>query len=68
MNIENKKCRILVVDDEQSLRIILSQVLADDGHEVTIAQNGEEGLELFRKDPFPVVLATVSHRALRTRR
>ena len=59
MNTENKKCRILVVDDEQSLRIILSQVLTDDGHEVTIAQNGEEGLELFRKDPFPVVFTDI---------
>jgi diguanylate cyclase (GGDEF)-like protein len=59
MNTENKKCRILVVDDEQSLRIILSQVLTEDGHEVTIAQNGEEGLELFRKDPFPVVFTDI---------
>jgi len=55
----DKKSRILVVDDEQSLRIIISQVLADDGHDVTVAANGEEGLELFRQEPFPVVFTDI---------
>lgn len=59
MHTDKQKSRILVVDDEQSLRIILSQVLADDGHEVSIAENAEEGLELFRKDPFPVVFTDI---------
>ena len=53
------KSRILVVDDEQSLRIIISQVLADDGHDVTVAANGEEGLELFQKEPFPIVFTDI---------
>ena len=56
---EQQKGRILVVDDEQSLRIILSQVLTEEGYEVTIAHNGEEGLELFRQDPFPVVFTDI---------
>jgi len=51
--------RILVVDDEQSLRIILSQVLSDDGHMVTVASNGEEAIELFRKEPFPLVFTDI---------
>ncbi len=51
--------RILVVDDEQSLRIILSQVLSDDGHEVTVAANGEEGLDLFRQEPYPIVFTDI---------
>lgn len=59
MQKELQKGRILVVDDEQSLRIILSQVLTDEGYEVTLAQNGEEGLELFRQDPFPVVFTDI---------
>jgi diguanylate cyclase (GGDEF)-like protein len=59
MNSEQKKNRILIVDDEQSLRIILSQVLTDDGYDVTIAQSGEEGLELFQKEPFPVVFTDI---------
>ena len=56
---DQQKGRILVVDDEQSLRIILSQVLTEEGYEVTIAQNGEEGLELFRQDPFPIVFTDI---------
>lgn len=56
---EEKTSRILVVDDEQSLRIILSQVLTDDGHDVTVAANGEEALELFRENPFPIVLTDI---------
>ncbi len=59
MHKEQKKGRILVVDDEQSLRIILSQVLTEEGYEVTVAQNGEEGLELFQQDPFPVVFTDI---------
>ncbi len=59
MPVETKKSRILVVDDEQSLRIILSQVLTDDGHDVTVAKNGEEGLKLFRQDPFPIVFTDI---------
>jgi diguanylate cyclase (GGDEF)-like protein len=51
--------RILVVDDEQSLRIIISQVLADDGYEVTVAANGEEGLEIFQKNPYPIVFTDI---------
>lgn len=54
-----KKSRILVVDDEQSLRIIISQVLSDDGHDVTVAANGEEALELFQQEPFPIVFTDI---------
>ncbi len=59
MTDNEKTSRILVVDDEQSLRIILSQVLTDDGHDVTVAANGEEALELFREDPFPIVFTDI---------
>ena len=59
MTMEKKVSRILVVDDEQSLRIILSQVLTDDGHDVTVAANGEEAIELFRENPFPIVLTDI---------
>jgi DNA-binding NtrC family response regulator len=54
-----KTSRILVVDDEQSLRIIISQVLSDDGHDVTVAANGEEALELFEQEPFPIVFTDI---------
>ena len=51
--------RILVVDDEEGLRNIISQVLNDDGHEVTTASSGEAALEIFKNTPFPVVITDV---------
>jgi two-component system cell cycle response regulator len=51
--------RILVVDDEPTLRMVISQVLVSDGHEVTVASSGEEALALFRATPFPLVITDV---------
>jgi diguanylate cyclase (GGDEF)-like protein len=39
---------ILVVDDDESLRTVVSQVLTEDGHEVTTAGSGEAALEVFQ--------------------
>jgi DNA-binding response OmpR family regulator len=36
--------RILVVEDDPSLRATLAEVLADDGHEVRVAEDGEAAL------------------------
>jgi two-component system response regulator AtoC len=38
--------KILVVDDEFGLRHALSRILGGEGHEVTVAENGEAALEL----------------------
>ncbi len=51
--------RILVVDDEEDLRNIISQVLSDDGYEVTTAASGETALEIFKDTPFPIVMTDV---------
>ena len=51
--------RVLVVDDEDTLRMVISQVLEEDGYEVTTAASGEEALRLFRQSPFPIVLTDV---------
>jgi signal transduction histidine kinase/ActR/RegA family two-component response regulator len=47
--------RILVIDDEGSVREILSKMLGVRGHEVAVASNGEEGIERFKAEPFDVV-------------
>ncbi|MDH5377668.1 MAG: response regulator, partial [Gammaproteobacteria bacterium] len=51
--------RILVVDDEESLRDIVSEVLTEDGHNVTTASSGEQAINLFQKDPFPIVITDI---------
>ncbi len=51
--------RILVVDDEESIRTMMRMTLELDGHEVYCAANGEEALEMFRRLQPPVVLLDV---------
>lgn len=51
--------RILVVDDEETLRMVISQVLEADGLEVSVADSGEQALEMFREQPFPIVLTDI---------
>jgi diguanylate cyclase (GGDEF)-like protein len=48
--------RVLVVDDEDTIRGILVQVLADEGYDVVEAASGEQALELYRSRPFELVL------------
>jgi two-component system chemotaxis response regulator CheY len=40
--------RILVVDDDESIRAVLDMALADEGYEVIEAENGVQGLALAR--------------------
>lgn len=55
--LENQKEKILVVDDEASIRRILETRLTIIGYEVITASNGEEALIIFRKEyPSLVVL------------
>jgi two-component system response regulator RegX3 len=48
--------RILVVEDETSLREGIVDLLAGDGHAVTAAADGAAGLETGLRDPFDVVV------------
>jgi signal transduction histidine kinase/ActR/RegA family two-component response regulator len=53
---ESRRARILVIDDEDSVRDILSRMLKTKGHKVVVAPNGEEGIERFRAETFDLVL------------
>ncbi len=48
--------RVLVVDDEASMREILEIVLTKDGYEIACASNVEKALELLEKESFDLVL------------
>jgi PAS domain S-box-containing protein len=50
------KARILVIDDEESVRSVLARTLSQVKHEVTVAENGEEGIRLFKEKEFDIVL------------
>jgi two-component system C4-dicarboxylate transport response regulator DctD len=45
-----KKAKIIVVDDEEIMRDSLRDWLVDVGHEVWTAENGDQALEIIRKE------------------
>ncbi len=55
---ENKG-RILVVDDEESIRFTFETFLIDEGYSVTTAQNYDEAMALFAGSVFDLVLADI---------
>jgi DNA-binding NtrC family response regulator len=50
---------ILVIDDEESIRLILRKVLEGSGHHVEEASNGVEGLALIKEKRFDLVFLDV---------
>jgi two-component system, NtrC family, response regulator PilR len=48
--------RILVVDDEKSMREFLSIMLRKEGYEVLIAEGGEAALEIIRREPIGLII------------
>lgn len=48
---------ILVVDDEESIRDLLSEYLKNFGYEVTCAANGQEALNYYKSSHFDVVVS-----------
>lgn len=50
---------ILVIDDEKSIRNTLQEVLEYEQHKVTLATNGQEGIEMFENGNFDIVLCDI---------
>ena len=51
--------RILVVDDEDSIRLLYEQELLDEGYDVRVAQNGKECLQALEEEAFDVVILDI---------
>ncbi len=56
---KSNRYKILVVDDEDSIRRILSNVLSSKGHYCDTAADGAEALEKFNAAPFDAVIADI---------
>ena len=50
-----RKARILIVEDEEEVRKLLSDILAIGEHQVEVAANGTQGLEIFERGSFDLV-------------
>lgn len=57
--IDKKSAKILVIDDEQGIRDLLSYELGAQGYGVVTACNGEEGIEKLKRDKFHLVISDV---------
>ena len=51
--------RVLVVDDERSIRELLSIVLRRDGHEVLLAEDGAAGIEALERERVDVLITDI---------
>jgi len=52
---KERKANILVIEDEEDIKNLLSDILTSDGHKVTTASDGKEGIEVFKKGSFEIV-------------
>jgi DNA-binding response OmpR family regulator len=52
----SQPAQVLVVDDEQNIRLTLSALLSRAGHSVTAAASGEEAVALFERQSFDLML------------
>jgi len=50
------RARVLVIDDEESVRSVLGRTLAQADHQVTLAEDGRKGVQLFKEGEFDLVL------------
>ncbi len=50
---------ILVIDDEEQLVKMVCTMLEREGYRVSVAQNGKQGLRLFRQEPVDLVITDI---------
>lgn len=51
--------RILIIDDEESIRSTLAEILGDEGHTSVLCESAEEGLQRFAREEFDLILLDV---------
>jgi len=53
------KERILVVDDEEAVREMVSKIIHLIGHEAVTAGSGKEALEILKNEPFSILITDI---------
>lgn len=51
--------KILIIDDERSIRNSLKEILADEGYEVDVAENGVLGCQMVDKEKYSVIFCDI---------
>lgn len=53
-------CRILVIDDETSIQILMKEILVAEGYHVRTARTARHALNVIRDEEFDVVISDIS--------
>ncbi len=56
---EPRQARILVVDDEQSMRELLAIVLKREGYDVLLAESGTDAVRLLEREPIDLLISDI---------
>ena len=51
--------KLLIIDDERGIRNTLREILADEGHEVEVAENGKQGLEMAQAKAYDLIFSDI---------
>ena len=51
--------RILVIDDDAPVRMIIRRMLVQEGHDVVEASDGDTGFEMYTREPADVVITDI---------
>ena len=51
--------KILIIDDERSIRNSLKEILADEGYDVDVAENGVLGCQMVDKEKYSVIFCDI---------
>ncbi len=51
--------KILVIDDERSIRNSLKEILLDEGYDVDVAEDGLQGVEMAEKEKYSVIFCDI---------
>jgi len=54
-----KNVKILVVDDEENIRLLFKEELEEEKYEVEVASNGYDALEKFKKSHFDLIIMDI---------
>ncbi len=51
--------KILVIDDERSIRNLMQEILEDEGHSVDVAEDGAKGVEMADKERYDIIFCDI---------
>ena len=51
--------KLLIIDDERGIRNTLREILADEGYDADVAENGSQGLEMAQKTTYDLIFSDI---------